>query len=245
MIGGATRIHTLATPRSRVRWTRVAAFGILLSACDTLGPIQHVNPELADAQAFIWPRASGVIEISATPASSSFRLPRRGRVEMLIESSGGDAESVQLYRLYCPPHREMWLYQCNALTIMTVPGVAVTELESRVVALGGRYTIVSALTGTWAVAVFPAPHSMMAARQRVLDWPEVQDAPLDGPGCAVCDDDWLNGIQAALSAAIALEVGSPIVGDGTVQYSRGDTLTLRYANPGAGELVRSYVIPPS
>jgi hypothetical protein len=244
MIKGGAMVRTATTPRSGLRWHLAAALGMLLGGCDTLGPIHHVNPELADAQAFIWPRASGVIEILATPANSSFRLPRRGRVEILIESSGGDAESVQLYRLYCPPHREMWVYQCNSLTIMTLPGVAVTDVESRVVALGGRFTFVSALTGSWAVALFPAPHTMMAARQRVLEWPEVLDAFLDGPGCAVCDDDWLNGIQAALSAAIALDVGSPIVGDGTVQFSPGDTLTLRYANPGGGELVRFYVIPP-
>jgi hypothetical protein len=201
-----------------------------------------VNPELAEVRAYIWPRTRGVIDITATPANSSFRLPRRGRVEVLIRSSGGDAEPVELYRLWCPPHRPLSLYQCNALVLITVPGVMVTDLENRVVELGGRFTFVSTFNNAWAVVLFPSPNGLMARRQRFLDWPEVSDASLEGPGCAVCDDEWINGVQAELSAAIPLEMGSPVVGDGIVQYAPGDTLTLSYTNPGGSEIVRSYAM---
>jgi hypothetical protein len=235
--------RAVASQGRRAAGVRAAALGLLLGACDTLEPIRNVNPELADVQAYIWPRVRGVMEVTATPANSSFRLPRRGRVEILIRSSGGDAESIALYRLWCPPHRTLSLYQCNALVLVTVPGVAVTDLEYRVVELGGRFTFVSTFNNAWAVVLFPSPNGLMARRQRLLDWPEVLGAGLDRPGCAVCDEEWINEVQAALSAAIPLEMGSPVVGDGTVQYAPGDTLALSYTNPGGSEIVRSGVMP--
>ncbi|MEX2182419.1 MAG: hypothetical protein WD771_10280 [Gemmatimonadaceae bacterium] len=231
--------------RRRAGWFGIAATALLLGACDSLEPLRNVNPELSDARAFLWPRTQGVVEITASPADPSFRLPRRGRVGMKIATSAGDSESVALYRLWCPPHRALPLYACHSLVLVTRPGVNVTELETRVVDIGGRFSYVSEFSPDWAVVIFPAPSGLMARRQQLLDWAEVSNAGLEGPGCVECGPEWLNAVQAELAAAIPLEPGSPVVGDGVVQYAPGDTVTLSYLNPGGSVLVRSYVIPPS
>lgn len=219
----------------------IAALAPLLLSCSSLDPLREANPEISEFGAVVWSRSHGVIDIFATPDDPSFSLPRRHRVSMRISTSSGDNESVAMYRSWCPPHRELAFYSCHSLLVFTRSGSTVGELEARIVEMGGRIGLGNESNSTWAEILFPNPTGLMERRRQLLAMPEVADVALDRPGCVDCGPSWVSQLRAALAAAIPLELGSPRPGDAVVQYAPGDTVSLRYSNPGGGEIVRSYV----
>lgn len=223
----------------------LVACAILVGGCDPLAPLSNVNPELSDIEVEMFPSAHGVLKVSGIPSDETFRLPFRRRVQLMISTSGGDAEAVALYRHWCPPHRKLSFYDCHSVILYTRSGVAVTDLEARILELGGRLGYVSPFSSSWATVVFLTPSGLMLRRQQMLDWSEVADVALDQPGCIECDPQWLNEVQAALAAAIPLEPGTPEVGDGILQLSPGETVTATYTNPSGTSLIRTFAAPPT
>jgi hypothetical protein len=54
-------------------------------------------------------RQDGLLEISALPADTSFRLAHGQRVPVELSTSSGDIESVDLYRFLCPARESIML----------------------------------------------------------------------------------------------------------------------------------------
>jgi hypothetical protein len=178
-------------------------------------------------------RHGGILNIMGFPADRAFRLGPRDRVPVEVSVTSGDAEAVGLYRTFCPPRRRTEGYDCFRFSIVMLDGYHARDLADRVAALGGRFILVSA-TGWLGVVTLFDPHDLVRRARSARAWPGVKFTalgywfcPLDMPDC-LSDSD--------LELPVPVDSGAAVPGDGIVQVRSGDTVTVRYRQPGGGTI---------
>jgi hypothetical protein len=169
----------------------------------------------------------------AFPSDTSFRLGSHKRVPVEVETSGGDHEVINLFRVICPPRVRGPYFECFQYTIMMLPGHSASELAGLVAEIGDRYLGLS-LSGQLASIMVFDPEDLIRHAERAREWPGVSIVQLvhgaSGPGGFASDP------RGWLMSPIRVDSGSAVPGDGRLQIGAGDTVEVRYTQPTGGLL---------
>lgn len=177
--------------------SRVFTLGAVCAAAsgcgDVLGPIQTVQPELAEMRVgFVGSGDEALIHILAqiVDAGISFGEHDRVQVSLRMGTEGPQAE-VALRPELCGSDGQLSQYRCDQVIVMLHTGTNPTSIRVLARELPGRFVqaeIHSGLDGSVAHVspelgtVFLLEGSVEAALGQVAGWPGVRHAELNRPG---------------------------------------------------------------
>ncbi|HVO35386.1 MAG TPA: hypothetical protein VMT21_07465 [Gemmatimonadales bacterium] len=235
-------MSTAARLRGALRRTGIASAVLLVAACtDLSGPHRTVRPEMGSLRIAYFSATSGIMQIVASPADTSFRLGSGQSVPIEITTSSGDREASALYPQYCPVPMRGWRYTCFEFDFGTRSDVSWQSVNGYVAGIGGRIKTWLSNLHIGFVVLFDLDDQVSRARS-ALSWPGVTYVELSPP--PFCADDVGNCIDwSTLTRPVYVEAGTPHPGDGTLQVQSGDTVTVVYRQPGGGTMQAQSIVP--
>lgn len=239
-MGEARRTHH-SSPKRRLRCGLTLLVPALVPGClyptppdDTTRPV--VSEVLLDSLSSRLGH-NGVLTFTVSPTDTSYRLAAGARVTAQVETSTGDQEEVELLRRWCPARPRSQGYACNRFLVTVRAGYHIDDVEGRIQNEFGRYLIRSA-TGRWASVVVFQRADLVRRLSQVVAWKEVADVELEYPAFSFSPPS-----HSQLTAAIPVDTGAAIRADGVLQIRPGETLTVRYVQPGGVAIAASQVAP--
>ena len=235
-------------PRTAFRRARLAwALSVALVACtDFLGPgrVTIRRPTLGSLVVSGLSGDSltgGFVTIGGYPADTAFRLSAHERVAVDISVTSGDREKVGLYRRFCPARDVGTPFSCFQFIIGMQSGSDVRSLASAIEAMGGRFSF-PPLSGIFGSITLLSVHNDLVSRVRaVRAWPSVAYTELVFPFCAPDSPGCLH--LSDLMLPVAVDTGTVVPGDGTIEARSGDTIVVRYQQPTGAMLEARRVVP--
>ncbi len=235
-------MNTATQARCTLRAAGVTSAVLLVTACtDLFGPSRTVRPVMRTLAITYLSATSGIMQIVASPADTSFRLGSGQSVPIEITTSSGDREASALYPQYCPVPMRGWRYTCFEFDFGTRSDVSWQSVNGYVAGIGGRIRTWLSSLHIGYVVLFDLDDQVSRARS-ALSWPGVTFVELTPtPFCA---EDVGNCIDwSTLTRPVYVEAGTPHPGDGTLQVQSGDTVTVVYRQPGGGTVQALSVVP--
>jgi hypothetical protein len=217
---------------------------LLMAACaDLFGPGRTANPELNailinDLETSL--RDGGILYLEGFPADTSFRLGVDQRVPVEITVTSGDREDVGLYWASCPPRDRGWHFSCFDFEIVMRNGFNAASVAGRLVAMGGRFDLIS-VDSTFGQATLFAPGDIVAKAREAWAWPGVAYTELVEGFCI--EPSSTCGSLSKLAVPVPVDTGPAVPGDGIVQVRSGDTVTIVYTQPLGGVATTRAVVP--
>lgn len=184
----------------------------------------------------IWMRDGGIVDVFARVSEIGDALNEDVYVEALVETSGGDRETIRLSRAHCdvnsPPGRE-----CNLLVVRVKSGETLEALASVLAGPFGALLI----EDRGESGAFYVRQGLRRAASLAKLHPRVSEVgyvPLPVACLGICSPP-----ETALRGVLPFFHGTHTLGDGIIHASPGDTIVLRYEQPGGDTLTTSTVVP--
>lgn len=212
----------------------VLALAASVGCTDLTGPgrLVSVTPELRavsfdDLGTSL--RDGGVLILYGAPSDATFTLDSHQRVALEVTVSSGDRESAGLYNMFCPRRERLpGHFQCFRLDVAMREGHDAAEIAGHLSAAGGRFIFISAMRW-FAAVVFFSPDDPLGRAKRARSWPGVAYTALPFLACVAAS-------CPSLTVPVPVDTGPAVPGDGIVQVSPGDTVSVTYRQPGGGLL---------
>lgn len=209
-----------------------------VAACSTSAEVIVETPDLEGFTVQQVPfrfRGNWGAYVSASVTEGTLTLSRDSRVPFSISTDSGDFEQAFLRPVICDAESS-GPYQCLEFMFSMEEGHHVQEVADRIDEVDAELRYV-AYSGWFASAVI-YDGDVDRALRNVRSWPGVVSASRIGFFYPTA----LSDPQArALGLFLRLELASPIVGDGIIQASAGEVVTVVYDAPPGTEQISTFV----